>query len=296
MDPLNHRYLSPADLRRLRHLALSSPGPVEGRFTGRHVSRQRGRSIEFADYRPYMPGDQLADIDWKVYGRSDRLFIRLFEHQAELTVHLVIDASASMAYPEIHGDEDSKYDHACRIAAAIAFLALQHQDRAGLALAQNGLKSWQEPQASPAQVMRLLERMESLNPAANADLAAALSNVEQRITGKGLVIIFSDLLEDADPILAAMSRLKARGVHGILFHILHPHERNLPHCDQSIFVDSETFDRLAVSPEDIRREYQRSIVHFCRGWAQSCRNRGIDYHLTSPGEDYLKLLRGYLRS
>jgi uncharacterized protein (DUF58 family) len=301
MDPVNHRYLRPSDLRRLRHLALASPRPVEGRHTGRHDSRQRGRSIEFADYRPYLPGDQAADIDWKIYGRTDRLFIRLQQHQADLTLHLVVDASASMAYPHEprvarFDERDSKYDHACRLAAALAFLACRRQDRVGLAVAQAGLHTHLPPRSSPAHLMQLLGCLDSTQPQGEAQLARTIDDLAERVDARGLVIVLSDLLDDPQAVLAAVGRFRARGFHLGFFHILHPHERDLPPLDQAEFIDSETGQRLAAVPDELREACRARFDDFQRSWAEGLGARRADYHPAIVGEDYLPLLRHYLQS
>jgi len=140
LNGLNRKYLRTQDLRRLKNVFFSSRRVVEGQYAGRHASPQRGHSVEFNDYRQYMPGDEVADIDWKVYGRSDKMFIKLFEHQSDMTVNLVVDGSASMAYAGLDG-RYSKYDHACLMAAAIAFLTTKQQDKVSFALANRLLNN-----------------------------------------------------------------------------------------------------------------------------------------------------------
>lgn len=306
MPELQHKYLRPQDLRRLRNLIFTARRPVEGLYAGRHPSPQRGRSVEFTDYRPFTPGDEPSAIDWKVYGRSDKLFVKLFEHQTDMTLHLVVDGSASMGYAGVRGragraesrvsdlGPDSKYDHACRLAAAIAFLTTARQDRVSFAVARDGLADFQRPQASPAHVIKILAAMERMKPAGEAHLAGALGELAARVKQRGLVIVFSDLLDDPEPVLKSLSLFTHRGGEAVLFHILHGDELKLPALEEAIFTDSETRGRLSLNIPDIRPAYEKRLRRFLDGWSAACRTRGFDYQLVNTSINYYRSLERYL--
>lgn len=294
-QPAARRHLQPADLRRLRHLLFSSRRAVEGRFAGRHRSKQHGRSVAFTDYREYTPGESLADLDWKVFGRSDRLFVRIFEHQSDMTVHLVLDASASMDYPRDAGQAHArKFDHACRLAAAIAFLTTRQQDAVGLVIARQGLPQMIRPASSFSHLNAILDAMEQLTPGGTAHLAEALSGLAGIASRRSLALVFSDLLEDREPILHALAAFTHRGGEAVLFHVMHADELELPDLQDAVFLDSETSHRVRLNVPDIRQAYRRRVREFLAGWQSACRVRGMDYNLVSTATPYEKVLERYL--
>ena len=273
---LDHKYLRLADLRRLRHLVFASRRVVDGHYAGRHASPRRGHSVEFNDYRQYMPGDEVGDVDWKVFGRTDKLFIKLYEHQSNMTVNLLVDASASMAYRGLDDRGESKYDLACRLAAAIAFLTTQQQDRVSLGLAAEGLTAFQPPAASGVHLRTLLDIMASTKPNGEARLADALRKMAGAVTRKGVMVVFSDLLDPLDEVMRGLAILTHRGTEVILFHILHADELHLPPVDDAVFVDAETSRRIALNVPDIRQQYDRRVRQLSDAWRQAGRCRCID--------------------
>lgn len=303
-----HPYLRVEDLRRLRHLFFASRRPVQGRFTGRHASPQRGQSLEFIDYRAYMPGDEVGDIDWKVFGRTDKLFVKRFEHTTNMQCHLLVDASASMSYRGFappngpttgRSDTDehaaaSKYDHACRIAAAIAFLVTQQQDAVSYASARHGLRHLHRPAQAYGHLVRILETMERTHTGGEANLAQAIEQLAARVPRRGLLIVLSDLLEPTEPILKAVGQYVARGGEASLFHVLHPDELHLPEHDNVLLIDSETGEELASNLADVRSAYQRRLRTFLDTWRAGCAARRIDYHLAPTGQSYMRVLERYL--
>ncbi len=309
-------YLRIEELRSLRHLAFTTRRPVSGLYAGRHASPQRGHSVEFTDYREYTPGDELGDIDWKVYGRSDRWVVKRYEHQSDMGVCLLIDGSASMAYrgrppsaarrglvlaqrltrEPAAAAPPSKYDQACRLAAAIAFLAIRQQDQVSLGIARRGLADYRPPHSSHPHLRGLLAAMEAGAPRrpAAADLARALGDLAARTSRKGLVVVFSDLMEDLDGVLEALARFTHRGNEVIVFHVLHPDELRLPDLEDTILVDSETGEELRVDPAAVRKLYEARLHRFVEAWRAAFRTRGIDFNRVRTDEPFQQALRGYL--
>lgn len=317
-SPLQHRYLRVQDLRRLRDLVFAPRRPVEGQYSGRHASRQRGHSVEFTDYREYTPGDEVGSIDWKVYGRSDRLFIKLFEHQSDMTVNLLVDASASMSYTggeepprgrrrfspgerlgrgrRQAGGRPSKYDHACMMAGAIAFLVTRSQDRIALGVAREGLRHLHPPLGTFGHLNSILNTLEEVRPRGVAGLAEAIQGFAAHTGRKGVLVLLSDLLEDREEILRAFSRFTHRGSEVIVFHVLHADELQLPDLSEAVFVDSETRSNIKLNVDDIRSLYEGKLRDFLDGWSTSLAARGIDYNLVSTDTPYNTALERYLFS
>ena len=297
---LNRRYLRAQDLRSLRHVFFSSRRVVDGHYAGRHASPRRGRAVEFSDYRQYTPGDEVGDIDWKAFARSDRLFVKLFEHQSDMTVNLLVDGSASMDYPTEGSARTTpqaalrKYDYACMLAAAVAFLVTRQRDKVAFGVAQHGLQQFHRPAGSFAHLDSILQATEQTRPHGKADLAESIEAFASQTGRKGLFVLFSDLLENQDPVFNALARSAHRGAEVIVFHVLHPDELTLPQDAGAVFVDSETDQRLSVDVADVRPAYQRRLRGFLDSWAAACRSRGVDYNLASTATPYSRALRDYL--
>lgn len=301
------RYLRMQDVRALRHMLFTTRRPVAGLYAGRHASPQRGRSVEFTDYRDYTPGDAPGDIDWKVYGRTERLVVKLFEQQSDMAVSLLVDGSASMAYRGLpaHGlrliagvseGPPSKYDQACRLAAAIGFLTVKQQDNVSFAVARDGLGAFHPAHSSHLHLRSILAAMEKNVPTSNREacLDQALVDFAQRITRRGLVILFSDLMEDMEGILRSLSMFIHRGNDVIVFHVLHPHELELPPIEETLFVDSETGEELRLNVSDVRPLYEERLRAYLDAWSAAFRQRGIDYTRVRTDEPFQKALEGYL--
>jgi uncharacterized protein (DUF58 family) len=299
---LRHKYLQLSDLRRLEYLLFAPRRIVEGRYSGQYATRQRGQSVEFRDYREYLPGDDIGSLDWKVYGRSDKLFIKLFEHQSELTVQLLLDASGSMAYRGGDGTEksrrlsteQSKYDYACCLAASIGFLVMKQHDRFAFAFSQQGLRHYLPPQSTMRHLANILRGMERIRPRGKAQLADAIDELTRKGTRRSLLVVFSDLLEDSDAVAKALAARAQTGGEAIVFHVLHPDELNLPEMEHGLFIDAETAARVRLNVEEIRPQYQARMHEFLDTWARRCLGLGIDYARSVMSEPYYRNLERYL--
>lgn len=307
----------------LRGLSFVPRRPVRGIYAGQHPSKQHGQSVEFNDYREYVPGDGVNDIDWKVFGRADKLFVRRREHQTDLSAHLLIDASASMAYtgvrvnsrkrsgtrrfrslgkkrtPPLTTDAStftktlSKYDYACQLAAATAFLMLEQRNRVDLAFAKDGLHRMTE---SRGQLHRLLIQMESIGPNGRAGLSEAIHGMIRTSRNRGLLIIYTDLHETCENTISAVSAWIHAGGEAIVFHVLHPDELNLPSIRQAILIDSETGERVRLSVSEIRNRYQRAMESVCARWKRLLNRCGADYCRVTTDAVYHQAIRDYLTS
>ncbi|HUE14638.1 MAG TPA: DUF58 domain-containing protein [Planctomycetaceae bacterium] len=280
--------------------------PIEGQYSGQHATPQIGQSVEFRDYRQYIPGDEIGSIDWKIYGRSDKLFIKIFEHQADLTVNLLVDASASMAYRGVDDsrrqkllawsfdDRKSKYDYACSLAAAIGFLIVKQHDRVGFSLAQGGLSQFLAARSALSHLSAILDAMEQAQPQGEARLADAIRDLAGRTGRREVLIVFSDLLEDRDAILKSLSMFHHRGGEAILFHVLHGDEIRLPQIENGIFIDSETRARVRLNVEDVRTTYEAKLQDFLDSWLRQAKANAINYSLCPTTDPYERVLERYL--
>ena len=323
----NHRYLRVQEMTRFKNVVFSPRHMVTGAYAGRHASPQRGHSVEFADYREYMPGDEVSDVDWKLYGRSDKLFIKLFEHYSDMSVTLLIDGSASMRYAGINEGRvvsssdsaggswirkaantvtsrlksnssavlnTSKYDLACRIAAAIGFLTIKQQDKVALAVARNGLADYLRPGGSISHLYKVLSLMEATDVAEKADLATAIKELALRNKRRGVVVIFSDLEEPMEDVLKAMAMLTHRGNELVVFHILHQDELKLPDLSDALIEDSETGHRVRLNVDDVREAYEVKMRQRIDSWSAALRAKRIDHNLVPTTVPYYQALERYL--
>lgn len=305
------RFLTPLDMQRLRHLEFSTVRRVRGTFSGRHSSRQRGQSVEFNDYRQYMPGDDPADVDWKVYGRTDRLFIKLYEHESELTTTILVDGSASMAFrgcdapppgakvfdaagARTDGQFRSKFELAGSLAAALAFLLVQRNDRVALGVARGGLDRYERPGVSMAHLRQVLGTLDEVVPQGVADLPAAVDETLRRTRRRGLLVVISDFLDDPDAAVAALAEAGARGHEVVVLHTLHADEIDLPRGGAGLFVDSESGAKVRVHVDDIREEYARAMEEFNERLRRMCLGLGFDRVPLHTGEDHFAVLERYL--
>ena len=299
-----YKYLSVGDLQGLRSYSLTSRRPVHGRYAGRHASPQRGQSVEFTDYRPYSPGDEVADIDWKAYARSDKLFLKLFEHQTDMTVSLLIDGSASMGFRGIdpgasagsgRAGHASKFDYACRVAAGLAYLMTRQRDRVSLAIAQDGLARYVEPGATFPHLLSMLEVMERIHPAGQAMLTDALGAMSPRLSRQTLVVVLSDLHVEPEPLLQELGRLTSRGSRVVVFHLLHPDELSLPPVGEVLFEESESGERLTLDTAAAGGRYNELVTRFVAEWSARLKGRGAENYLTPTSTPYVGTIRGFLR-
>jgi uncharacterized protein (DUF58 family) len=280
------------DLQRLKQFVFKPRRILEGRYAGRHATPQRGHSVEFRDFRPYLPGDEVSRVDWKLYGRTDKLYIRVYENEAELTITLLVDASPSMAYRG--AGPSSKYDQACQLAAAIAFITMQQQDRVALALADGGLRGYQAPSNTMDRLAAMLHLMQLPALMRPAALARAIQQLAGRLRRGEILIVLSDFWEDRSQTIEAISQLTHRGGEVILFHVLHDDELHLPDLEHAVFVDSESLERVRLDVGELRSTYQDRLRDHLTKWRQVCRQADIDYELVPTSRPYHECLERYL--
>lgn len=285
-------YLNPEVVSRLSRLDLIARLVVEGFITGLHQSPYHGFSVEFSEYRQYMPGDPLRDLDWKVYGKTDRLYVKQYEEETNLKAYILVDASASMAYGS---GAVTKFQYATYTAAALSHLMLRQRDAVGLIAFDDKIQTYLPPRSVASHLHALLARLQNTSPeGADTDLSATFHDLAERIVRRGLVIVISDLFDDPDQLLNGLKHFRHRNHEVIVFHVLDPRERDLNFDRETRFVDLESGAQIATEPWHIAPAYRDHMEATIERFRRECREAFIDYVLLETSEPFDKALFNYL--
>jgi uncharacterized protein (DUF58 family) len=268
-------FLSPEAMRRLDRLALGSRWTAEGGRAGKHASVLKGASVEFRDHRDYVQGDSLRHLDWKVFGRSERYYIKQFQEETSLRVHLVLDASASMAFK--HSGKTTKFGFARELSASAVYLAHHQQDSVGLVIYDDEVRRWIPSKGGTRHVRHLLEALSSHEPGGRTDTGKALESLAEGMARRGLVLMMSDLLDDPEAVFRALAHFRRRGHDVVLVQVLDPAELDLPFDGVSDFIDMETGERLEADVAMVRRSYREAITAAIEGFRQRCGSLRVDF-------------------
>jgi len=273
--------LDPVAVSRLETLPVRARIIVEGALSGLHRARQHGSSVEFAEHKEYSPGDEIRHIDWKVYGRADRYYVKQYEQESELACHLLLDASGSMAYA---GATLSKLSYAAHLFSALAYLLIRQRDKVGLMVyGDEALDRFVPPRARPAHLQDLLSVLHDVierGGRGEQTTAAALDRLgELSRHRRGLIAVATDLFDAGDQALTILRRLRARGHDVVLFQILHTDEIDLPFEGLTLFESLEGPRQLLADPGAVRREYKKRLTAFLERVRSECASAGVDHHL-----------------
>ncbi len=286
-----YKYLEPEAASRLRNLNLVARSVVEGFVSGLHRSPYHGFSVEFADHRKYTPGDNIRDLDWRAWAKSDRFYIKRYEEETNVNAHLLLDVSASMTF---RSQGLSKLEYACFLAASLAYLMVRQQDSVGLVVFADGIQKRLPPHSSTLHLNQLLRTLETVEPVAETDIAATFHQLAEMIKRRGLIVILSDLLDDEREVLRALRHFRHRRHEVIIFHILDPAERRFPYSRLTDFIDLETGSRLQVDPRFVRQDYLKQIEAFINTYRRGATESNIEYVLADTATPYDRLLLAYL--
>ena len=285
-------FLTPESMRKIEALVLRSRYVVEGFRAGMHASPLKGASIEFADHRQYVRGDNLRSIDWKVYGRTERHFIKRYEEETSLRTQIIIDSSGSMAYAS--AGQPTKYQYACRAAAALAYLITKQQDAVGLTLYDQTVRE-QVPARSGSRHLRLIvERLAALAPKGRTNTGEALHSLAETFSRRGLIVIMSDLFDDARAIFQAIAHFRKKMHDVILLQILAPAELELPMSKLAEFFDMETGETLELDPALARAAYKAALQKDIDVARERCAMMNVDYRLVSTAQPFDDFIQQYL--
>jgi uncharacterized protein (DUF58 family) len=284
--------LSPAELERFGNLLLFARSIVEGYFVGKHKSPHPGASVEFTDYKEYVPGDDVKRIDWRAYGRSRRLFVRQYEAETDMVVYLLVDVSASMSYTGT--GQESKYVLAAKIAAALAYLMIHQGDKAALGLFAERLTRFLPAGGTRGHLHNLVTELEFVVPASTTGIADALVECDSLFKKRGRLVILSDLWDDPGRTFEALSRFRHRKFEILLLQIMHQHELDLPGVPVARFRDLETYEEVEVEPEEIRTQYREAARRRAELMAREAHSREISHALVRADRPYLDAIEAYI--
>lgn len=286
--------MDPQSLAQLGGMELIARSVVEGFLMGLHRSPHRGFSAEFAELRPYQPGDDLRHIDWRMYGRSDRFYVKQFEEETSLRAQILVDVSASMAWSSDDSALPPKVWYAKQLAASLALILVRQGDSVGLSAFHDRVVLRVGPRGGRRQWYEILRRLTAVEAGGGTSAGSALKELAVRVRRRGLIILLSDLLVDPEETRTALRYLRHQGHEVLVFHLMDPGERELPAASDARFLDPETGQELQVSVADIRDEYRRAVEESVREWEQSLRPHGIDYQLIGTDRPLSRALRAYL--
>ena len=287
--------LDPATLSQLGGIEFIAREVVEGFLMGLHRSPHRGFSAEFAELRAYQAGDDLRYIDWRMYGRSDRFFVKQFEQETNLRAHLLLDVSESMGWSSDPGVQPTKLWYAKHLAASLALILLRQGDSVGLLAFHDTIVDRVQARGGRRQWSELARRLTALQATGGTSAEGALRDLAVRLRRAGLVVLLSDLLVNTDETLTALKFLRHHGHEVLVFHLLDPGERELPAASEARFYDPETNDELLVSVADIRVEYREAVADALEEWKRKLQPHGIDYQVIDTAQPLSLALRAYLR-
>lgn len=287
----------PADVReRLSKLELHARTIVEGIVSGLHKSPYQGYSIEFAQHREYTWGDELKHLDWKVYGRSDRFYIKQYEEETNLTATMLLDCSASMLYrSEDHPNVSmTKYEYGALAASALAFLLLRQQDTAGLILFDNEIRAQIAPSSHPTTLRNFARSMATIELSQESEVKSLFHRCAEEIRRRGIVFLISDFFFAREHLQAGLQHLRHKGQEVVLFHVMDPDELLFPFNDNLKFEAFETPDEMFVEPRSLRDAYLQAVLEFRRDMEKTCSDLRIDYVLLETSKPLKSVLAEYL--
>jgi uncharacterized protein (DUF58 family) len=285
-------FLTPETMRKLEMLVLRSRHVVEGFRAGIHASPLKGASVEFADHRQYVKGDNLRNLDWKVFGRTERYYVKRFEEETSLRTQVIIDGSGSMAFA--HGDRPSKYDYACRIAAALGYIVSRQQDSLGLTIYDDEIRRQIPARGGSRHLRAVMESLAAHRPENRTNTGHALHTLAEMIARRGLIVLMSDLFDDPDAVFRAIAHFRKKMHDVILLQILDPCELELDIDRAALFIDMETGERLELDPTLARLTYKRELQAAIDNCRERCAVMNVDYRLVSTAESFEDFIAQYL--
>ena len=287
------RYLDFDVLARIHSMQLLAKVVVEGFILGLHRSPYRGFSVEFAEYRQYSPGDEIKHVDWKVYGKTDRYYVKQFEEETNLTCYILLDASASMSYKSKE-DGISKLEYASYMAACLSYFMIRQRDATGLVIFDSKVRTILPPRLRQTHLRRILSELDELEPGGETNIAGPVHDLAESLKRRGLVILISDLLDDPEDVLSALQHFRFQGHDVIVFHVMDSAEITFPFGSMTEFTDLESGEKALVSPEGMRPIYMEELQRFLTFYEKGCADVKVDYKLFDTTKPLEVALSEYL--
>ena len=266
--------LTPDIISRLNNLSLKARFVVEGFIVGLHKSPYHGFSVEFSEHRAYGAGDEIRHVDWKLWGKTDRFFIKQFEEETNLKSYLLVDQSLSMTYKS---KKMTKLEYAQILAASLGYLMLKQQDAVGLTLFDDRIRVNIPARSKRSHLNIILSQMQNIIAGPETTIAPVLHKTAEAIKKRGLIILISDLFDDPDKVLSGLQHFRYKGHEVIVFHVLDPQELTLDFTQRTRFRDMESGEKIVTDPWHIQSDYQKSMEQFCDYIKSNCRQKNIDY-------------------
>jgi uncharacterized protein (DUF58 family) len=288
------RYLDPKIIAKISRLDLRARQVVEGFISGTHKSPYHGFSVEFASHREYVPGDEIKHLDWKLWGRVDRYYIKQYEEETNLRCTLLLDCSKSMAYGEDAREGLGKFGCAATIAASLAFYVHQQQDAIGLVTFDNAIRRQFQPSTNPSQLKAMLAHLEECRPDHHSDIADIFGQLAEQIHRRGLVFLISDLFLPVPDLVNALRRFRHRKHDVVVLHTMHSDELEFPFSDNTLFRGLEHAAELRTDPRSLRKAYLAEINRFQARMRKACADNHTDYMLIRNTDELDAALSSYL--
>jgi uncharacterized protein (DUF58 family) len=287
------KFLDPAVVARLAHLDVRARLVVEGFIAGLHRSPFHGFSVEFAEHRPYMQGDPLKNLDWKVWARSDRYLVKQYTEETNLRAHLLVDLSASMGFKSPRAVM-SKLEYSQCLAAALGYLMIHQQDAVGLLLFDEKPRRYVPSRAVRSHLDVVLKTLAESAPGGRTKLGPALHELAERIKRRGLIVLLSDLMDRPAEVLSGLQHFRHRHHEVVVFHVLDPDETEFPYTDTATFVDMESGERLTTEPWEIAKRYREKLAAWSEQYRRRCEENRIDYVRLDTRTPFDRALLAYL--
>lgn len=285
-------YLDPQTLASLEGLDLQARMVVEGYVSGMHKSPYHGFSVEFAEHREYVPGDDVRHVDWKVWSKTDKYYLKQYEEETNLLLYLLLDTSESMGYAS--GKNLSKLRYAQIVAASLSYMVLQQQDSVGLATFDDSVRRFVKPAGQASHLKELIHVMDVTPARSKSEMGLVFHDLAERYRKRGVVVILSDLFDDVPKILSGLKHFRHRRHEVIVFHVLDPAELEFPFRDTTLFKGLEGMPEILTEPRALRRAYRAEVGAFLEELRKGCRMINIDYVPLRTDEPLDSALSGYL--
>ena len=285
-------YLRPEVIQQVARLDLRAKFIVEGFLQGLHASPFQGFSVEFSEHRKYTAGDDLKDLDWGVYAKTDKYYLKKYQAETNVTGYLVMDLSASMGYT--YRQQLTKFEYSICLAAALGYMMIHQQDPVGLVAFDTQIRACLPPRSKRTQLGSILAMLANLKPAGKTDVAHGLTQLASMLRSRSLIMLFSDLLADPEPILQSLYSLRHRGHDIIVFHILDEAEVHFPFEGLVEFKDAEENRKLTLDAAGMKPDYLEAVRQFRGQYKEDCAKVGIDYLATDTSIGFDKALMEYL--
>ena len=288
----HYKYLDPEALSRLKNLTLAARRVVEGYFAGMHKSPHRGFSIEFAEHREYTPGIDPRHIDWRVFGRRDKLYVKQYEEETSLRCYVLLDKSGSMGYKST--GSLSKLEYSSFLAASLAYLMAFQHDSVGLITYDTQVRDLLPPRQGPGHLRVLMEKLEQTDPGGDTGLSQTFHQLAETLKRRALIVVISDLFDDPDKVVEGFKHFRHKKHEVIVFQILDPAERSFPFDDVSRIEDMENQREVTSDPRAFRKAYLEGLASFLDRIRAGCLGAQIDYTLAETSQSFDLFLGTYL--